>query len=241
MRMQVDGSRRSAGGAELYARGCRLAAAGKPLVCLTVCLMAAGCGSIGQALGPAAPGRDVSIAFESIDGLPRDVSPKLAHDLDEEAAALRIAVIPAGGQANYRIRGYLAAHAESSGTAVAWAWDVYDAGLQRAFRLNGEERAGAGAGRNWAADDALLRRIAHNGMAQLADFMASPPAPPAAPPPGPEQSGGTVAGSDELRPGIRASLDDGAAALAFAGVPLPPRRPTAATGTTRLADATSGR
>jgi hypothetical protein len=225
MRMQVDGSRRSAGGGELYARGCRLATAGKPFVCLAVCLMAGGCASIGQALGPtAAPGRDVSIAFESIDGLPRDLAPKLAHDLDEEAAALRIAVIPAGGQAAYRIRGYVAAHAEGSGTAVAWAWDVYDAGLQRAFRLNGDERASAGAGRNWAADDALLRRIAHNGMAQLADFMASPPAPPAPAAPTPEPIGGTVAGSDELRPGIRASLDDAGAALAFAGVPLPPRR-----------------
>jgi hypothetical protein len=218
MRMQGDGSRRSAGGGELYARGCRLAAAGKPLVCLAACLMAAGCASVGQALGPSAPASGVSVAFESIDGLPREVSPKLAHDLDEEAAALRIAVIPAGGQASYRIRGYLAAHAEGSGMAVAWAWDVYDAGLHRAFRLNGEERAGSGAGRNWAADDALLRRIAHNGMTQLADFMAAPPAPPAAPPPAPEQNGGNVAGGDEPRPGTRASLD-----------------------TTRLADATAGR
>jgi hypothetical protein len=216
MRMQVDGSRRSAGGGGFYAHGRRLAAAGKPLVCLAVCLMAAGCASIGQALGPTAPASGASIAFESIEGLPREVSPKLAQDLDEEAAALRIAVMPAGGQANYRIRGYLAAHAVGSGMAVAWAWDVYDAGLQRAFRLNGEERAGAGAGRNWAADDALLRRIAHNGMAQLADFMASPPAPPAAPPPAPEQSGGTVAGSDEPRPGTRASLNDASTRLADA-------------------------
>jgi hypothetical protein len=61
-----------------------------------------------------------------------------------------------------------------------------------------------------------LRRIAHNGMAQLADFMASPPAPPAAPPPAPEQSGGTVAGSDEPRPGTRASLNDASTRLADA-------------------------
>jgi hypothetical protein len=86
--------------------------------------MAAGCASIGQALGPTAPASGASIAFESIEGLPREVSPKLAQDLDEEAAALRIAVMPAGGQANYRIRGYLAAHAVGSGMAVAWAWDV---------------------------------------------------------------------------------------------------------------------
>ena len=63
--------------------------------------------SIGQALGPSglgssAPTNDVSIAFESIDGLPRDVSPRLVHDLGEEAAALRIAVAPAGSDATYR-------------------------------------------------------------------------------------------------------------------------------------------
>jgi hypothetical protein len=222
MRMQGDASRRSAGGAAIDSRGCRRAAVGKPIAGLAVCLMAAGCASIGQALGPSAPARDVSIAFESIDGLPRDVSQKLAHDLDEEAAALRIAVIPAGGQAAYRIRGYLAAHTEASGTAIAWAWDVYDAELQRAFRLNGEERAGAG--RNWAADDALLRRIARNGMAQLADFMASGPAPAAPAPPVPERNGATVASREDPRSGANPSLDGAAAA-----------------GNTRVADATSGR
>ena len=243
--MQGNGSRRRAGGAESDSRGSLpflLRRSFKPLVSLALCLMAGGCASIGQALGPSAQARGVSIAFESIDGLPRDLSQKLVRDLDEEAAALRIAVVPPGGEAAYRMRGYLAAHTQGAATSIAWAWDVYDSDLHRAFRLSGEELAGPPAGRtapgrapegrSWtAADDAVLRRIARTGMQQLVDFMAAAPAPvapttPAAPAP-------TRNGSD-----VVASRDD----LPDSGG-LPPRRPVLAglSGTTRLADATFGR
>jgi hypothetical protein len=243
MSMQGDGSRR-ASGAEFDPHHNPPAVAGKPMLgvalCLTLSLLTAGCAAIGSALGPSVRARDVSIAFESIDGLPRDVSQKLVRDLDEEAAAFRIAVVPAGAEAAYRVRGYLAAHAEGSATVIAWAWDIYDGELHRAFRLNGEERVSATAGRNhdggtWAtADEALLRRIARSGMEQLADFMASGPAP-AAPPaatPAPGRGGGAVASRDDPRPAAVAAVDSVA-------IPLPPRRPALAalTGTTRLADA----
>ncbi|HEY4403878.1 MAG TPA: hypothetical protein VGN55_04415 [Xanthobacteraceae bacterium] len=235
--MQGVGSRRSTGAAAIDSRGWRAVVA-KTMAGLALCLLAAGCASVGQALGPSPLARDVSIAFESIDGLPRDVSQKLLQDLDQEAMALRIAVVPAGGEASYRIRGYLAAHTQGSGTAIAWAWDVYDGALQRAFRLSGEEQAGAG--RGWAAaDEALLRRIAHSGMEQLADFMASAPAP-AAPAPAPAPGGSAVAGRDDLRPGTAASFRGETAALEPVTVPLPHPRPVVAS-TTRLADATFGR
>ena len=199
--MQGDGSQRFAGGAEIEPRGCLPSEVGRVVMGLAFCLLAAGCGSIGQTLGPSGQASDVSIAFESIDGLPRDISQRLVRDLNEEAAALRIAVVPAGGAAAYRMRGYLAAHAEGSTTSIAWAWDVYDAELHRAFRLRGEEQAGAtagaSAGRNpagWAmVDEALLRRIARTGMEQLADFMASAPAPAAPAAPAPGRTGSVVA------------------------------------------------
>jgi len=164
-------------------------------------LAAAGCssvnpGAITQALAPAAPAADARIAFESIDGVPPEVFHRLVGDLTEEAAARQIAVVPAGAGAPYRIRGYLAAHAEHGATTVVWAWDVYDADLRRAFRLDGEEHAGATgrkdapgrrAGDQWTvADEALLRRIARAGMDQMARFIAAgppPPEPAAAPPP----------------------------------------------------------
>jgi hypothetical protein len=174
--------------------------------------LAAGCGSVGIGQTPAltAQARDISVAFESIDGPPRDLSQKLARDLNEEAAALRIAVMPAG-QASYRLRGYLAAHAHSGTTTIAWAWDVYDGDLHRAFRLSGEERtavvapAAKNAGKNseaenWtAADEALLRRIARTGMEQLAGFAAAPASVAPAPPPA-ERNGAAVASRDGLPP-----------------------------------------
>jgi hypothetical protein len=246
MSMQGDGRRRIAGGAEIAPPGGLSPFGRKPVpglamglaLCLALPVLAA-CGSIGPTLGPSVQTRDVSIAFESIDGLPRDISPRLVRDLNEEAAALRIAVVPAGGEASYHMRGYLAAHAEGSTTAVAWAWDVYDSELHRAFRLSGEERAGKTSpdqGRNGAmADDALLRQIARSGMEQLAGFMAAAPAPAAPAPPAPARNGSVVASRDDFRTGAALRFQGETTAALESAVPLPDRRPA------WLADAASGR
>jgi hypothetical protein len=249
MPMQRDESRRGAGGAEFAPRGRLPGGVRNPLICLAICVLTAGCGAIGPLPGLLAQSADAGIAFESIDGLPRDVSQRLVRDLNEEAAALRIAVVPAGGEAAYRLRGYLAAHPQGASTSIAWAWDVYDAELHRAFRLSGEERAGPAApkgaeGRIWAAaDDALLRRIARAGMEQLAGFMASPPVPaapaaPAAPPPG--RNGSVVAGRDVRSEPTGAFQDEAQPRPEPAAAPLPPAR-AGWSGTARIADAAAGR
>jgi hypothetical protein len=166
-------------------------------------------------LSPLTQSRDITIAVESIDGPPREVAQKLISDLNAEGVPLKIGVVGPEAEATYRMRGYLATHAAGSLTAVAWAWDVYDASLNHAVRVSGEERVagagGKGAAKSGAmADEALLRRIAHSGMDQLAAFMAAPPAAPAPPPipaaPVPE----TVASRDD---------GSGPTAPAFAGTP----------------------
>jgi hypothetical protein len=113
-----------------------------------------------------------SIVFESIDGPPRPVSARLAKSLDQEAAARKLVVVTRGGQALYYIRAYVAAHADSGRTTLAWALDVYDAERKRAFRLNGEERA-VGPNAWAAANDEVLRRIASTSIAQLMTFIAA--------------------------------------------------------------------
>jgi len=204
--MQSAAGRLGAGAAIMRAHA---GAAGlRAALCLAVCLAAGGCASVGQsitqvtqALGTAAPGsaqareRATSIVFESIDGLPPESHQALARDLDEEAAAFHLTVVPAGSEAAYRIRGYVAAHGRGQVTTVSWAWDVYDAGLQRAVRLSGEERSDAHSGK--AVDDAVLHRIARTGMAQLADFMVLGPPPPTAAPPAPPAGNGNVARRDD--------------------------------------------
>lgn len=123
-----------------------------------------------------------TIAFESIDGPPPAVFNKLVASLNDEAGARKIAVVSRNSPATYRVRGYVSAIVERNGkTTFAWVWDVYDSDKQRALRLSGEEpaahtvrrdaRSASGA---WAAaDDQLVRRMAQNGMTQMAGFLNS--------------------------------------------------------------------
>ena len=239
--MQGRGSRRIAGGAETSPRGWLPCGLGGAVAGLALCLAAAGCGSLSPTIGPSASGSSpagsslgdsspggFSVTFESIDGLPRDVSQQLVRDLNEEAASLRIAVVPAGGEATFRLRGYLAAHAERSATSIVWAWDVYDGELHRAFRLSGQEQAGPAPGRDTGramADEAVLRAIARAGMRQLAEFAASTPVPAASTAPTPGRTGSAVASRDDVRP------EPGFSDRILAGLTAP----------ARLADATAGR
>src|SRR4249920_1835413 len=91
-------------------------------------LMVSGCAGIGS-IGSLTDGPAVSVAFESIDGPPPAVHEKFMRALKDEAS----------GEANYRLRGYLAANPAAGATSVSWAWDVYDSSQRRALRLKGED------------------------------------------------------------------------------------------------------
>jgi hypothetical protein len=134
--------------------------------------MAAGCSPDGLTTGTLVSGRNATIAFESIDGAPRPVFQKLVENLASEAVAHQVMVISREGPANYRVRGYMAAHLERQRIHIGWVWDVYDANRRRVLRIASEEPAGRRSGDSWnAADDALLRRIARTGMDRLAAFL----------------------------------------------------------------------
>src|ERR1700739_4536924 len=76
-------------------------------------LVMAGCTTSGQpvlgAIG--APGQR-TVAFESIDGPPEEVFGRLVAQLGEGASARRVAMVSRDARAQYRIRGYLAAHVQ---------------------------------------------------------------------------------------------------------------------------------
>jgi len=131
-------------------------------------------------LASAKPG--ATVAFESIDGPPPVVFNKLVASLNDEAGARKIAVVSRASPATYRVRGYVSALVDRGGkTTFAWVWDVYDSDKQRALRLSGEEPAAHSVRRDarsasgaWAAaDDQLLRRMAQNGITQMAGFLNS--------------------------------------------------------------------
>ncbi len=79
--------------------------------------------------------------------------------------------------AAYHVRGYLAAKVVKGETTISWVWDVFDRDEHRALRISGDETTKDGKGRSrdvWnVADDAMLRRIAHSSVEQLASFLTS--------------------------------------------------------------------
>jgi len=136
-------------------------------------LALAGCTGSGDLAAIAGPGQR-TVAFESIDGPPEQLFRKLVAQLNEEASARRVAIVSRQALAQYRIRGYLAAHVQGKNTSITWVWDVFDAEQERAVRFSGEV-PGASSERAWAAaDDAVVTRIARDGMTRLAAFLASP-------------------------------------------------------------------
>ncbi len=143
--------------------------------------MLAACGNLGQIgnlnqlanlnlLSNSNEAPRVSVAFESVDGPPPAVHERFMRVLKDEAGSRRLAVV-ASADANYRLRGYLATHPERGATAISWAWDVYDSGQRRTFRLKGEDNAAGSAG--WSnADDEVLRRIARSALDQFAGLTS---------------------------------------------------------------------
>jgi len=151
------------------ARWCAIAvAAGAPLL--------AGC----TAQSPGG-GYGATVAFESIDGPPLPVFDRLVAHLDFEAQARQVAVVSRQMPARYRVRAYLIPRVAGRRTTIGWVWDVYDADLNRAMRIAGEEPAGRSGGDAWAlADDRVLGRIAEAGMIRLAAFASGSDVEPAA-------------------------------------------------------------
>src|SRR5215467_10743940 len=84
-------------------------------------LAVAGCTTAGQpVLGAIAGSGQRTVAFESIDGPPEQLFRKLVAQLGEEASAQRVAIVSRQAPAQYRIRGYLAAHVQGKKTTITW-------------------------------------------------------------------------------------------------------------------------
>jgi len=116
-----------------------------------------------------------TVAFESIDGPPEAVFRRLVGRLGQEASARRVAMVSREQPAQYRIRGYVAAHVQGPRTTISWVWDVFTDRGERVARLTGEV-PGAASERAWeAADDAVIARMAQDGMSRLGAFLAGAP------------------------------------------------------------------
>ena len=86
-------------------------------------LMLAGCSVNGLTNASLSP-RGTTVAFKSIDGLPRGQFQKLVKALTEEAETKQIAVVTRESPASFRARGYASAQLRGKQTVIAWVWDI---------------------------------------------------------------------------------------------------------------------
>jgi len=200
-------------------------------VAVAAAMALAGCQTENQGGLAAAAPRGATVAFESIDGLPKDHFQTLVHDLNGEAQERRLAVLPREQPSAYRVRGYFAASVEGRQTTISWVWDVFDDQQRRAYRISGSEDARNG--KAWgAADDAMMQRIASSSVQQLAAFLTSPDVAPGTPTVANEPRLALIGESDDSSPeaaGIfkvsQPNVDPAESSTAKNGVPLPPKRP----------------
>jgi hypothetical protein len=166
------------------------------LALLAVALTAGGCVTDGRMNSYAQQGIGATLAFDSIDGPPPQVFERFVEELNAEAQAKALPIVSRDGTATYRVRAYLAAQISRGRTSIAWTFDIYEAGQQRALRLTGEEVAGKPGRDAWTvADGQLLRRIAQNGMTGVAALMNGTREPEAPVQPAPVGRGPVVAES----------------------------------------------
>ena len=210
----------------------------RPLLAgVCVCTLAA-CGPDGGPGLTAQQPRGATVAFESIDGPPPAQFKQLVLDLNNEARARRLAVTSREQPAAYRVRGYLAAETAKGKTTISWVWDVFDRDQQRVLRVTGAETEKGRHHDAWnVADDAMLQRIAHSSMGELAAFLTSPAVAPGTPAPAspeialigdhnvtPEQAGIFRIFKPKASP--EAKPEPAPAQNKTAAVPLPPSRPS---------------
>ena len=113
-----------------------------------------------------------TIAFESIDGPPEPVFNRLVADISDQAKARQIPIVSRGGQAAYRVRGYLAATVANGKGEVDWVWDVFDADSDRVLRVAGREKLGPGKDVWNNLDDATVQRIAAQSLDEFSTRLA---------------------------------------------------------------------
>jgi hypothetical protein len=200
-------------------------------VCLLVPLAAfalAGCNTTGSQSSAALGGmQGATVAFDSIDGVPRDVFERLVQELNTEAHSRNLAVVSRADPSAYRVRGYLVAERADKQASIDWIWDVYDDRRQRVLRIAGQQTVKGKHPDAWQAlDGPAVHKIAQDSIAQLATFLTSPDAMPAARAQVALGDGSSpeAAGIFRIVP-VSATAEDAAPEETPADVPLPPHRP----------------
>jgi hypothetical protein len=116
-----------------------------------------------------------AVAVASFSGAPQDVADRFTPMFADAAKRGEINMADSD-EANYFVRGYLAAHPEGNATAVAFVLDVFDAKKHRTQRVEDEVLLSGQAADPWSlVDDAALAAVAAKSADDLAAVMTNTP------------------------------------------------------------------
>ena len=115
-------------------------------------------------------GGSTKIAIAPIIGTPPEIAARMTDALVVAGKDRKLTLLPAGGKANYTLRGYLVASSEKQGAKISYIWDLTDAQGSRVARVSGDEIIAKRPGSDpWSAvDAAAIRSIAGKTTSQLA-------------------------------------------------------------------------
>lgn len=124
---------------------------------------------------PSAPVAQSKVALAPVVGAPEAVGKQLATQLGSTLERQRVAVAKAGERADYTLRGYVVAAKEKAGVKVSYIWDLTDPNGKRVNRIQGEEIAQGGDGKDpWSAvTPAVSQTIADKTGASLSTALSS--------------------------------------------------------------------
>jgi hypothetical protein len=125
----------------------------------------------------AAPGQPATppVAFGQIFGAPTNTAAKFNESLAAAGKEQNVQLVSAG-DAEYTIKGYLTAGAESKGIKLNYKWDISDKAGKRVKRIEGGEIISEKkAGDPWAlVDDAAIQTVSNKTVASLRDWLMKP-------------------------------------------------------------------
>jgi hypothetical protein len=128
----------------------------------------------GTASRVAALNGEVSLRFDPVVGATTEATQPLSARLASRAAETGIELVAQGSSASMMMKGFFSAISEDGTTTIIYVWDVVDPQGTRLHRIQGQQRAPAGAGQGWdAATDATMHAIADETMDQLVTWLAA--------------------------------------------------------------------
>jgi hypothetical protein len=129
-----------------------------------------------KTLGPAPlTGPTARFAFAPVTGVPGEMRFELQADLKTLAATRNLLIVPDGDPtATYRVKGYLSAVGDATGTLLVYVWDVTDLNGTPLYRISGQQAAPGSATDPWMGiKSQQVEDAARQTIDKLADWVKS--------------------------------------------------------------------